>query len=115
MLDELGPTEVFPIGQFLAEEMVARGWKCTDVASRMGGEWLYDIFAINIMLCIPPHKIKITDEFDRLGKAFDVSPDYFRNLHDGWMKWPNRRNMEFECPEEILDGIMFPANDGNNI
>ena len=98
------PAEVFCLAEYLCEEMQARGWNTEDVAVRMGtpGGVAMGTFRMDIIMAVQDDGLIIEDEiFDGLARAFSVSPEFFRNLHDQWKRYPDRRSA-FECPEEIF-------------
>lgn len=103
------PVEVFPLAQYVAEEMEARGWTANDVAARMGGDYATNAFVVDLLLAVHEDKLIVDDDtFAGLSRAFGVSEQYFRNLDAVWRKWPDRRS-EFECPEHLLsDGKWAP-------
>lgn len=106
--EERAPAVVYPLAEFIADEMLARGWTTRDVAVRMGWktkeEFGIDCLALDFLLAVQDDGLVIGDEqFRKLSRAFDVSEEFFRNLHADWQKWPERRGI-FVCPEEILSG-----------
>ena len=104
MSDARIPAEVVCLAEFLCEEMQERGWQTEDVAVRMGtpsGPAL-DLFGLDLIMVVQDGGLIIDDEFFAgLGRAFDVSPEFFRNLHEAWKRHPDRRS-PFACPEEIF-------------
>lgn len=87
------PAEVWPVGDYLAEEMAARNWTSRDVALRMGGanlrEVAIDQCCVDLTLYVHDKNLRLGDEFARkLGRAFDVSPDLFLNLERTWLETP---------------------------
>lgn len=103
--------EYWPLASFIADEMIAREWKSTDVARRMPGDYQSNIVMINLVLCVQSDQMLITFEDIRsFATAFGISPAFFANLHNGWLQNPDRRE-PFECPEALLDGLSFPQND----
>lgn len=100
------PAEVFPLAQFVCEEMEARGWTSDDVAIRMGyktdEEYGLDLFSFGLLMSVQEDGLLVGDElFRKLALAFDVSEEYFRNLDATWRKWPDRR-VPFECPDSLF-------------
>lgn len=98
------PAEVFCLAEHLYEDMKSRGWTTEDVAARMqtpNGAAM-DLFCLDLLMAVQDDGLIIDNEmFDGLGRAFGVSPQMFRNLHEGWMKHPERRS-PFECPEDAF-------------
>ena len=75
---KLTPAEVFPPGDYLKEEMEARGWSQADLAEIMGRP-------IQVINKILHAKKAITPETAKeLGAAFDVSPKLFLNLENAY-------------------------------
>lgn len=92
---ERKPAEVWPPGDFIAEEMLARGWSDEDVAARMGGKSkrarLIDaltVMAIRQGWVFPDDPDPEIGEKTAaaLGRAFGVSPEFFLNLERTWRK-----------------------------
>ena len=89
--------------------MTERGWKSSDVARRMGGkdEYAINLFAFEMALCAGDH-LRVDDPvFDDIARAFDVTPEFLRNLHAGWLKNPSKRS-PFTPPDDIFSG-RFPT------
>lgn len=93
------PAEVSPPGQFIQDEMDARGWSDVDVAVRMGGVgWearAYDLLGLQLILAVhgrngPDAAGLILGEpmIAGLARAFDVDPQFFRNLEQVWFNHP---------------------------
>lgn len=103
------PLEVYPLAQLIAEEMQERDWTAVDVAKRMVGDYGMNIGIVNLVLCVHRDDMRLDDCIDNLALAFDVSAEMFRSLHQKWLDNPNARQ-PFECPEHLLDGLVFPAH-----
>ena len=102
--------EVHSLASFVADEMVARSWTCVDVARKMPGEYGQNVAEINFFLAIDPSEILVDDHLiNSLSAAFGLSTTFFRNLHQKWVDHPDVRE-PFDCPEELLDGLTFPAH-----
>ena len=98
------PAQVFHIAEFLCAEMVARNWITADVAKRMstGRGLMHDRLTLELLLSVHDDGLLMDDETcDGLGRAFGVSPTFFRNLDTIWRKWPDRR-ASFTPPESIF-------------
>ncbi len=108
------PAQVFCLGEHLAEEMIARGWKDIDVAERMKGDIVRNLLIVQLVLCVQKDSMLMDNALlVNLGRAFDVSPIFFRNLHNTWLRWPDRRS-PFSCPDELLTPAFItpePSND----
>ncbi|ADJ22975.1 hypothetical protein Hden_1161 [Hyphomicrobium denitrificans ATCC 51888] len=103
-IETMTPAEVFPLAQYLAEEMEARNWTCSDVAKRMQTPSGYslDCFRIEILLAVQDEHLIIDDELIAgLARAFGVSNEFFRNLHQIWLDNPAAR-VAFRCPEGLF-------------
>jgi len=103
------PAEVFPLAEYLCDEIQARGWTTIDVALRMGGatehEIAKDLLAVDVLLCVQNDKLEVGDRlFTALAKVFDVSEEFLRNLDAMWRRWPAKR-AEFTPPESIFGPI----------
>jgi hypothetical protein len=103
------PAEVFPLAEFIADELIARGWKTEDAAIRMGGttdlEIAKDLLALDLLMCAHSDNLLVGDRmFAGLAKAFDVSEECFRNLDRTWRDNPSRRS-EWTCPENLFGPI----------
>lgn len=96
------PAEVFSLAEHLGEEMEARGWTVEDVAIRMGGDFGIEVLALALLLSVQEDNLIIEDKtIVRLAAAFDVSPDLFRNLHNTWLRHPDRRQ-KYEAPDSLF-------------
>ena len=98
--------EAFPLSEYLVEEMISRDWTTVDVALRMGSrkDYQFNKIMIDLIVVISPirEKFIIRDEvFHDLAKAFGVSDQFFKNIHNEWLSSPDNR-AAFECPEYIL-------------
>lgn len=100
--------QVFPLAEYVCDEMLERGWKTGDVAIRMPGDYATNLFCVELLLAVQDDGMKINDEiFDGLATALDVSEPLLRKLHDIWQKSPDRRTT-FVAPEAIFTGGEFP-------
>lgn len=79
------PAETFPPGEFLKDELEARGWSQADLAEILGRP-------PRLVSEIISGKRSITPETAQgLGEAFDVSPQYWLNLESAWQLWQSRQ------------------------
>jgi len=90
------PAQVFCLAEMISDEMFERGWRTEDVAIRMGGKDVHeigiDLLTLDLLMCVQDDRMNIGDDiFERLSRAFDVSAQYFRNLHEMWLAHPDRR------------------------
>lgn len=93
MSGDLSKVTVPHPSDFIAEEMLARGWSPDDLAHRMSDGTDYDFGICRLSLdfydSIGPTEPKMmmgVDTAERLAKAFDVSPEYFLALEDQWRR-----------------------------
>lgn len=106
------PAEVFPLAEYLVEEMEVRGWKSADVGMRMGNARGYemDAFCFELVLANDDDRCSIDDEtFAGMARAFDVSEALLRNLDAVWRKHQDRR-APFEVPDAFFNAGSFPAS-----
>ena len=109
-MEDRNPAQVFHMAEFLCEEILARGWTTADVAKRMKTSRSpeVDTLIIDMLICVHKDGLLMDDETcDGLGRAFDVSPEYFRNLDNEWRKWPDRRS-PFTPPDSVFHGQVQP-------
>lgn len=106
--DKFEPAEVFCLAELLSDELQARGWRTQDVALRMGGtaeHMANNLLALDLVMCVHDDKLLVGDKlFDGLAKAFDVDPQFFRNIDASWRKYPDRRR-PFRPPDSIFGPI----------
>ncbi len=103
-ITEREPVEVYPLAEFLCEELQARGWTTSDFAKRMGNGRDYPRNKVIADLIMAVHKDGLTiddDTFNGMAGALGVSSEMLRNLDAIWRKWPDRR-VVFVCPESIF-------------
>lgn len=77
------PAECFPVGEYIADELEARGWTTRDLAERMGGD--VDLNQCTIELTIAcgvshPQVSMGTETAQGLSRAFGTSADVWLNL-----------------------------------
>ena len=105
MSDNQGPAQVFCLAEYLADEMMARGWTASDLALRIGNKRDpgLTLLSLRMLLCIQRDNLIIDDKtFADLARAFGISERMLRSLHAVWLAWPDRRS-KWKCPEEILN------------
>ena len=101
--------EVFPLAEFLYDEMKARGWQTQDVVIRMGTsdvhEIAVDLCSLDLLMVVQSDNLIVGDKlFAKLAKAFDVSEQMLRALDGAWREFPERRS-PFDCPEDVFGPI----------
>lgn len=106
---EREPAEVFCLAEFLAEEMEARCWTASDVASRMSDKRSHfqNGMLVNMVLAIQDDRLLKDDHLlEELARAFDVDDDFFKNLDEAWRAWPDKRR-PFHCPEHLFMPFVY--------
>ena len=105
--NDFEPAEVFSLAEYLSDELIARGWKTEDAAVRMRTKHgaAHDLFFLDIVICVPDEKLMIDDDgFAGLARAFGVNAQFLKNLHDLWMRYPDRRS-PFEVPDSLFGPV----------
>jgi plasmid maintenance system antidote protein VapI len=76
----------YPLGEFLQEEMDARGWTTTDVAMRMGGDDISkNLFRLEMTLAVhDPNLLLNADMANDLEMAFNIPAEFFLNIDAAW-------------------------------
>ncbi len=103
-MSEREPAEVYPLAEFLCEELLERHWTTSDLAKRMvnGRKYFRNKIIADLLMAVQKDGMLIDDDtFDGLAAALGVSTEMLRNLDATWRKWPDRR-VSFECPEAIF-------------
>jgi plasmid maintenance system antidote protein VapI len=80
------PAEVVPVGDYIQEELTARGWTTADLAERMGDTYkeraIWELTLDLLIVCGDRPDILLGQETaDALGKAFGTSGEFWSNLH----------------------------------
>jgi len=87
------PAQAWPVGDFLVEEMRARGWSIDDLVSRMGSVTDHDRAVDKLVIefsiyCADEPGLLLGDTLARqLALAFGTSPEFFLNLDKAWRDW----------------------------
>ena len=99
------PAEVFSLAEMLGDEMQARGWTIEDAGGRMGIDGpARDTLVLATAMAVQSEGLLLTDDFMAgLARAFDVSPEFFRNMHAQWLAHPQARQ-----PYEVPDSLFGP-------
>ena len=98
------PAEVFCLQEYLADELQARGWTTEDAAVRMQTDRgaSMDVLLLDVIMCVHDEKLIITDDmFAALGRAFDVDPQFLKNIREMWLAHPDKRT-PFEVPDSLF-------------
>jgi HTH-type transcriptional regulator/antitoxin HigA len=78
------PAEVSPPGEFIRKEMDARGWTDDDLHARLGDDPVAHC-AVDLILHVADKDLILdASTAGALGRAFDVSPQFFINLDRAW-------------------------------
>jgi len=81
----MAKAEVFPVGDFIKEEMEARGWGLGDLINRMGGDILVNALTLDLIVNVHDRDILLGEVTAReLGKAFGTSEEYWLGLDRAW-------------------------------
>lgn len=87
------PTEAFPVGEYILDELVARGWTAADLATRMGGDARLNECVIELMIhCGDNEVLPMKEETARqIGDAFGTSWEVWFNLDRAYYHWRRTR------------------------
>ena len=76
--------ERFHPGEYLADELEARGWTTRDCAARMGGDLAVDTLALDLLIACwqgGENRVRLGQEMaDGLSRAFGTSAKLWMNL-----------------------------------
>lgn len=73
--------ELFPVGEFLAEELVARGWSAEEFARFTG-------LPIELVSGIISGEGELTDQVaTKIGQALGTSAELWLGLHHDYLAW----------------------------
>lgn len=90
-ISERVPAEVFPPGEFIREELEARGWTQMDLADILGRP-------LKLVSDIILGKRIITPETAKgLGDAFGIDPQFFLNLESAYQLWRVGKSREHDA------------------
>lgn len=96
------PAEGFPVGEYLDDELRARGWTTRDCAERMGGDPDIDRLTLDLHIAVihaPPehgiHDATMHEETARgLEVATGISAECWMNLDAAYHLWRANRPQE---------------------
>jgi hypothetical protein len=102
-MTERTPAMVFSLAEMLGDEMAARGWTIEDAGARMSENGAArDSLILATMMSVQSDGLILTDDFfSGLSRAFDVSEDFFRNIHRQWLAHPSARQ-PYDAPDELF-------------
>lgn len=90
------PAEVFPVYDFVKEEMEARGWSVDDLLNHMPGDRDLNQLTLDIMEATPKlaadlrKGMRLGDQTaSDLAQAFGTSREFWLNLDAAWVKHQN--------------------------
>lgn len=92
------PAECFPPGEFIRDELEARGWTEEDLAIRMGSEEEYpkNLLTVQLIIEVPEYKGRASrmgeGVAESLAKAFGTSVELWVNIENSWIEYVNHRN-----------------------
>lgn len=85
--DEYTPAEAFHVGEYVFDEMEARGWTVADVLNRMTGDRTLNHCCLEFLECQHP-SLHLGEFSERLAEAFDgTSAETWRNLDETWHRF----------------------------
>ena len=82
-------TDVPHPSEFIQEELDARGWDRIDLAIQMGGDPARNLLVWDAYRIVGPTtpRMRLGEEMaGQPSRAFDVSAEYFLNLHEAWTR-----------------------------
>ncbi len=82
--------EAFPVGEYVAEELEARGWSTAHAAGLMDGNPAENELWLDLLCCMPlwkKHGHQFSqDEAERLAKLFGTSSVVWTDLYKSYLK-----------------------------
>lgn len=89
------PAEVFSVGEFLQDELDARGWSKEDLLNRMPGNRSENDLWIDLVLSAKDMDLDIRQSLrlgdpSALAHALGVSNEFLTNIDEAWVKHQNR-------------------------
>lgn len=102
MTPEFKAAEGFPVGEYLKDELDARGWTTRDCAERMGGDVDRDTLALDFLLAVvespDDHKIHTLTLDEGTARGLEVamgsSAETWLNLDRAYHKWRAERKVQ---------------------
>ena len=74
------PAEVFPLGDYLREELLARKLSVSNLAARTG------LTPLRVSELLSPSGVALLFEIDRIARVLDVSPGLLLWLQLSWLE-----------------------------
>ena len=82
------PAEVFPPGEFIADELEARGWTTRDLAERMGGDADMNQLVVDMLVLVPVKGMLLgTATARQLAAAFGTPAEFWVALDRSWQEF----------------------------
>ena len=79
------PAEVFSPGEYIQDELDARGWTTADLAERMGDRVAINQLAVEMLITVKDKGCMVGEPTAKaLARAFGTSPEYWLNLDRAW-------------------------------
>ncbi len=92
MSDSFMPAEAFHVGEYLADELRARGWTLRECAERMGGDVAVNHCTLDFVVNCPDPRIQLgMKTAEGLARAFGVQAATWLSLDKTWREWMLRR------------------------
>ena len=86
------PVETFPPGEFLRDELNARGWTTRDLALRIGGdarEVAVNQLALDLLIHVRDPGIYVGEQLaEGLARGLGTTATYWLNLDAAWHRSP---------------------------
>lgn len=77
--------EVFPVGEFIRDELDERGMFIDDLAKAMDGDFEHNYCTLELLIHAPIKGATLDQETaEKLAKVFETSPEFWLNLDKTW-------------------------------
>lgn len=86
MKNKRRPAEAFPVGEYVSEELEARGWTTAYAASQISGNPDENELWLDLLCCLPMWEDFDELEANRLEQLFGVSSQTWLNIHDAYLR-----------------------------
>ena len=95
------PAEVFPVGQFVREEMDARDWSIGEMARRMGGTD-HDRCVLELILYLDDPSMRLDrSTAEKIAKAFGTDVELWLNLDEQYRAYAAERVNAWNDPAAL--------------
>ena len=86
--------ELFPVGEFLVEELAARGWLAEEFARFTG-------LRMELVSGIISGEGELTDQVaTKIGQALGTSAELWLGLHDDYLAWKGAQDATVDCQKK---------------